>query len=234
MFHKWSCKHVFYFCFPCCLLQTAFFSFLIIIYLFLNAMASVGSLSLYTMSWWKHFPRYWPFVRRIHRSPVNSPHKGQWRGALMSSLICTWINSWINNPAAGDLRRHRAHCDVSVMCTCNLEACNNVIIISLWTTRCIVRLLPMITSRRGNVFRIIGSLWRRGRGGVVIKRFDISFNVTWTNCCTVEFPVIWEAVTQLRSQCNVAVLTKQNRIRMERFNFSPPWHTLYINTPFRP
>ena len=32
---------------------------------------------------WKHFPRYWPFARGIHRSPVNSPHKGQWRGALM-------------------------------------------------------------------------------------------------------------------------------------------------------
>ena len=31
---------------------------------------------------WKHFPRYWPLVRGIHRSPVNSPHKGQWRGAL--------------------------------------------------------------------------------------------------------------------------------------------------------
>ena len=37
---------------------------------------------------WKHFPRYWPFVRGIHRSPGNSPHKGQWRGALMFSLIC--------------------------------------------------------------------------------------------------------------------------------------------------
>ena len=37
---------------------------------------------------WKHFPRYWPFVRGIHRSRVNSPHKGQWRGALMFSLIC--------------------------------------------------------------------------------------------------------------------------------------------------
>ena len=37
---------------------------------------------------WKDFPRYWPFVRGIHRSPVNSPHKGQWRGALMFSLIC--------------------------------------------------------------------------------------------------------------------------------------------------
>ena len=23
----------------------------------------------------KHFPRYWPFVRGIHRLPVNSPHK---------------------------------------------------------------------------------------------------------------------------------------------------------------
>ena len=36
---------------------------------------------------WKHFPRYWPFVRGIHRSPVKSPHKGQWCGALMFSLI---------------------------------------------------------------------------------------------------------------------------------------------------
>ena len=26
---------------------------------------------------WKHFPRCWPFVRGIHRSPVNAPHKGQ-------------------------------------------------------------------------------------------------------------------------------------------------------------
>ena len=64
---------------------------------------------------WKHFPRYWPFVRGIHRSPVNSPHKGQWRGALMFSLICVWINGWVNNHDAGDLRRYRAHYDVIVM-----------------------------------------------------------------------------------------------------------------------
>ena len=37
----------------------------------------------------KNFPRYWSFVRWIHRSPVNSPHKVQWRGALMFSLICS-------------------------------------------------------------------------------------------------------------------------------------------------
>ena len=64
---------------------------------------------------WKHFPRYWPFVRRIHRSPVNSPHKGQCRRALMFSLICVWINGWVNNREAGYLRRYRAHYDVIVM-----------------------------------------------------------------------------------------------------------------------
>ena len=47
--------------------------------------------------------------------PVNSPHKGQWRGALMFSLICVWINGWVNKREAGDLRRHRGHHDVIVM-----------------------------------------------------------------------------------------------------------------------
>ena len=47
--------------------------------------------------------------------PVNSPHKGQWRGSLMFSLICVWINDWVNNREAGDLRRHYGHYDVNVM-----------------------------------------------------------------------------------------------------------------------
>ena len=38
----------------------------------------------------------------IRRSPVNSPHIGQWRGALMFSLIYAWINGWVNNREAGD------------------------------------------------------------------------------------------------------------------------------------
>ena len=71
--------------------------------------------------WWRHqienFLRYWPFVRGIHRSPVDSPHKGQWRGALMFSLICAWTNGWASNKDAGYLRRHRAHYDVPVMRT---------------------------------------------------------------------------------------------------------------------
>ena len=64
---------------------------------------------------WKHFPRYWPYVRGIHQSPMNSHHKGQWSGALMFSLICVWTNGWSNHRDAGDLRRHCAHYGVTVM-----------------------------------------------------------------------------------------------------------------------
>ena len=63
---------------------------------------------------WKHFLLYWPFVQGIHQSPVNSPYKGQWCGALVFSLICTQINGWVNNGEAGDLRCHHAHYDVTV------------------------------------------------------------------------------------------------------------------------
>ena len=73
----------------------------------------------HNISWWRHqmetFSRYWPFVRGIHRFPVKSPHKGQWRGALIFYLIYVGINGWVNNGEAGDLRRYRAHYDVSVM-----------------------------------------------------------------------------------------------------------------------
>ena len=61
----------------------------------INNMAACRCLPLYPIIYnhddvikWDHFPCYWPFVRGTHRSQVDSPHKGQWRGALMFSLIC--------------------------------------------------------------------------------------------------------------------------------------------------
>ena len=54
-------------------------------------------------------------MRGIHWSPMNSPHKGQWRGALMCTLICLRVNGWVNNREAGDLRCHRARYDVIVI-----------------------------------------------------------------------------------------------------------------------
>ena len=75
--------------------------------------------SRWIITWWRHqmetFSASLALYGVIHRSSVNSPHKGQWRGALMFSLICAWINSWVNNCETGDLRRHRAHYDVIVM-----------------------------------------------------------------------------------------------------------------------
>ena len=70
-------------------------------------------------SWWRHqmetFSALLALCAGNSPVPVNSPHKGQWRGALMFSLICTWINAWVNNREAGDLRRHRAHYGVTMM-----------------------------------------------------------------------------------------------------------------------
>ena len=100
---------------------------------------------------WKHFPHYWPFVRGFHPSPVNSHHKGQWLGALMFSLICTWINAWVNNHKAGDLRCHRAHYDVIVMC------------ISYW---------DIIVGRL--LYPLLQQSWKRG---ILISLFSVCLSV---------------------------------------------------------
>ena len=68
---------------------------------------------------WRHqietFPRYWPFMRGMHRLRMDSPHKGQWCGGLMFCLMCAWTNDGANNPVASDLGRHLANRDVIVM-----------------------------------------------------------------------------------------------------------------------
>ena len=54
---------------------------------------------------------------------VNSPHKGQWRGALMLFFICARIKGWTNTGEAGDLRRHHDHYDVIVMIAYIIKSC---------------------------------------------------------------------------------------------------------------
>ena len=80
------------------------------------------------LTWWRHQIETFSALLAISAGnspvPVNFPHKGQWRGALMFSLICARISGWLNNGEAGDLRRYRAHCDVIVM---------NYVIIRRWT-----------------------------------------------------------------------------------------------------
>ena len=91
-------------------------------------------------------------------SPVTGefPHKGQWRGALMYSLICVWINGWVNNREAGDLRRHRAHYDVTIMHSPQIQIpTNHQSIIDWYSSQ------SMMTSSNGNIFRVTGHLYNK-------------------------------------------------------------------------
>ena len=100
---------------------------------------------------WKHFPRYWPFVRRIHRSPVNSPHKGQWRGDLMffymhqnNRLSTQSRHRWLETPSRSLWR----HCNEwRIYVSVDWVACglgNDMVIVSrhnvTWTS---YKLLPI-------------------------------------------------------------------------------------------
>ena len=86
--------------------------------------------SLVAWSWWRHQMETFSVLLAIcvgnSPVPVNSPHKGQWRGALMFSLVYAWINDWVNNGEAGDLRRYPAHYDVTVIAShaCPSARCN--------------------------------------------------------------------------------------------------------------
>ena len=120
---------------------------------------------------WKHFPCYWPFVRGIHRTPVNHPHKGQWRGALVFFFICAWMNGWVNNREAGDLTRHCAYYDGTIIQQMHsLNASKRIpFIVNLkWSTvftkyvwSFVDRIhifYTMMTSSHGNIFRVTGHL----------------------------------------------------------------------------
>ena len=88
---------------------------------------------------WTHFPRYWPFVRGIHRSPVDSPYKSRWRGALIIDLCVNKRLSkqsgrrWFEMPS----RSLWSHCNekhdvdgirhmnaMASQTTCNLTLCS--------------------------------------------------------------------------------------------------------------
>ena len=92
--------------------------------------SSTIGVSTASLPWWRHqmetFSALLALCAGNSPVPVNSPHKGQWRGSLMFSFICVWINGWVNNREAGDLRRYRAHYDVTVMTESNGIANNDI------------------------------------------------------------------------------------------------------------
>ena len=71
------------------------------------------------LTWWRHYMETFfallALCGWIHQAPVDFPHKGQWREALMFFLICAWTNDWANNRDGGNLRCHHALYGVAVM-----------------------------------------------------------------------------------------------------------------------
>ena len=101
-----------------------------------------------------HFPCHWPFVRAIHRSPMDSPHKSQWRGALMFSLICAWINVWANNLDMWF--------DVTSFPFFNIWACMGRGLVKFTTYICIY--IYIFTKRKITMYRqVVHWLWASSR-----------------------------------------------------------------------
>ena len=88
-----------------------------LVYVIVWRQADIGSLNHDDIIKWRHFLHYWPFVRGIHRSPVNSPHKCLWCGTLIFSLIYAWTNDLINNWDVGAFETSSRslwhHCNVN-------------------------------------------------------------------------------------------------------------------------
>ena len=85
---------------------------------------------------WKYFPRW--LREGNHQLPMDSPHKGQWPGALMLCLICASTGGSANIRDAGYLRRHRAHYDVTIM---KITHNGRLVLLStqwIWRSNCVM------------------------------------------------------------------------------------------------
>ena len=81
---------------------------------------------------WKHFPRYWPFVRCAGNSPATGEFPTQ-RPVTRSFDVffdLRLINGWVNNGEAGDLRRHRAQYIVTIMLLAFFQVSNTEWLVS--------------------------------------------------------------------------------------------------------
>ena len=99
-----------------------------------------------TETWWRHQMKTFSVLLDLCAGnspvPVNSSHKGQWRGALIFSLIFAWVNGWGNNREAGDLRPQSRsswrHCNEKYwiqMVICNTQHFKQLFLVSFPTWR---------------------------------------------------------------------------------------------------
>ena len=117
--------------------------------------------------------------------------EGQWRGALMFSLICAWTNGLVNKGDADDLRRHRAHYDVTVMyqtiLRCTLIVITHMFFFKFFITfsleqelTCHWLIVYINSCIRWNTIKVgVGYLWQRGAnplGRVYVESVPALYN----------------------------------------------------------
>ena len=129
---------------------------------------------------WKHFPRYWSFVREFTGHWwLTSTKASDAELLFIYFLICAEINGWVKNRDAGDLRCRLAHYDVTVMwrtdislkwivCFCCLANCCITGLYDLNYIKCLIinsAAVPIqhgIFEQRGQYAELIGSLIPNG------------------------------------------------------------------------
>ena len=108
---------------------------------------------------------------------MDSPHKGQWRGALICSWICAWTKGWANHRVVDDLARHHAHYNVTddsentmpwpfIRCHLSINGCKSNICLSKFHGP-----VPAAVSPKTNVY--IAWIWYQVKGFGTLSMRDM-------------------------------------------------------------
>ena len=118
------------------------------------------------------------------------------RGTLMFSLICVWTNGWVNNREAGDLRRHRAHYDVTVMAY-GLIRTESIYTLHHYVARAIVRLRKCQRSKPTDEH---GQLYHINPCELIITRKYNAIDVCWMVRTYNPQKIVWLFLIILRGR----------------------------------
>ena len=122
---------------------------------------------------WKHFPRYWPFVLGIHRSPLTKASKAELWCFLLSAPETNETPGWFETPSRSLWR----HCNVPFD-----PAGNEVRIIILYNWVRITAAGPLFTKRKDVLPQDLGKSRSRE---IHVWTLQSLWNLTGTSAATL-------------------------------------------------
>ena len=106
----------------------------------INTVRKYSIIAAITLIWIRCVHQWWRHQMGIRRSPVNSRTKASDAELWCFLWSAPWINGWVNNREAGDLRRHRVHYEVIVMCRAHYD----VIIMRIRTLMRVIKMFIIV------------------------------------------------------------------------------------------